>query len=110
MKKGLPNIYKGRSKNINQNQRQTVLNKIEESIVDVNEVDIEKEIGEKPVKKQIRDIFNSPGYVYKADVSIIMESGEELKKTIIGRTNNSLITIDDELIDVSKIIKIDFLN
>ncbi len=110
MKKILPNIYKGRAKNVNQNQKQTVLNTIEENISDINEINIDEEITKKPVKKQIRDIFNSPGYVYKADVSIIMENGEELKKTIIGRTNNSLITIDDELIDVSKITKIDFLN
>lgn len=106
MKKILPSLYKGRVKNNNKNQKEDVLSKIEE-IKNVVTTDEEKV---KPVKKQIKDIFSSPNYVYKADVSIIMNDGEELKKTIIGRTNNSLITIDDELIDVSKITQIDFLN
>lgn len=106
MKKILPSLYKGRVKNNNKNQKEAVLSKIEEikNVVTTDEEEV------KPVKKQIKDIFSSPNYVYKADVSIIMNDGEELKKTIIGRTNNSLITIDDELIDVSKITQIDFLN
>lgn len=106
MKKILPSLYKGRVKNNNKNQKEAVLSKLEEikNVVTTDEEEV------KPVKKQIKDIFSSPNYVYKADVSIIMNDGEELKKTIIGRTNNSLITIDDELIDVSKITQIDFLN
>lgn len=89
MKKILPNLYKGKA--ISKNQKETFINKEE-----VN------------VDKKINDIFNSPSYVYKADVSIITVDGEILKKTIIGRTNNSLITMDDELIDVSNIRQIDF--
>lgn len=108
MKKELSRLYRGKVKNNIQNQKQAVLSSIDENITDINEININND--KKPIKKQIKDIFNSPSYVYKADVSIIMENGEELKKTIIGRTNNSLITIDDELIDVSKIIQIDFLN
>ena len=45
-----------------------------------------------------------------ANVSIKLTDGTTQEKTIIGRTNNSLITIDDELIDVSKISQIDFLD
>ena len=47
---------------------------------------------------------------HKANVSIKLTDGTTQEKTIIGRTNNSLITIDDELIDVSKISQIDFLD
>ena len=43
-------------------------------------------------------------------VSIKLVDGTTQEKTIVGRTNNSLITIDDELIDVSKISQIDFLD
>ena len=64
----------------------------------------------KNVNRQIKDIFSSPNFVYKANVSIKLVDGTTQEKTIIGRTNNSLITIDDELIDVSKISQIDFLD
>ncbi len=109
MKKKLPGIYKGTVKNQPKNQKQasfSIVNKID--IEEKNE--IKEEISDKNVNKQIKDIFNSPNYVYKANVSIITTDGETIKKTIIGRTNNSLITIDDELIDVSKISQIDFLD
>lgn len=108
MKKILPNLYKGKVKNNNsRNQKQIVLNKIEDS---VKNVVVNDDIEDKGINGKIKDIFNSPNYVYKANVSIIMDDGNTYKKTIIGRTNNSLITIDDELIDVSKITQIDFLN
>ena len=107
MKKILPSLYKGKVKNNNKNQKQIVLGKIEDNITNVV-VNDEKE--EKNINRRIKDIFNSPNYVYKANVSIIMDDNQNLKKTITGRTNNSLITIDDELIDVSKIIQIDFLD
>lgn len=108
MKKILPNLYKGKvANNVNKNQKQTVLSKIENNITNVV---VNDEAEDKGINRKIKDIFNSPNYVYKANVSIIMNDGETFKKTIIGRTNNSLITIDDELIDVSKISQIDFLN
>ena len=107
MKKILPNLYKGKVKPINRNQKQTVLNKVDENNIDNSN---ESQTDDKNVNRKIKDIFNSPSYVYKANVSITMNDGENLKKTIIGRTNNSLITMDDELIDVSKITQIDFLD
>ena len=104
MKKKLPNIYKGKVKQ-SQNQKQSILS----TFKDYKEEDtIMNE--EKNINRHIKDLFHSPNYVYKADVNITTLQGETIKKTIIGRTNNSLITIDDELIDVSKISKIDFLD
>ena len=100
MKKILPNLYKGKVK-INKNQKESVFEAVEK-VPEINE--------EKNVDSQIKDIFSSANYVYKADVQINTTDGETLKKTIIGRTNNSLITMDDELIDVSKIERIDFLS
>ena len=107
MKKILPNLYKGKVKATNRNQKQTILNKIDENIEYSKSKD---QVDDKNVNRKIKDIFNSPSYVYKANVSITMNDGENLKKTIIGRTNNSLITMDDELIDVSNITQIDFLD
>ncbi len=107
MKKKLPNIYKGKVKNNSQNQKQSFARLLEDETPAIEPKTI---FDDKSVNRQIKDIFSSPNYVYKADVSIIMTDGKELKKTIIGRTNNSLITIDDELIDVSKISQINFLD
>ena len=110
MKKKLPNIYKGMVKNTNQNQKQSFIShEREESTYEIEE-NLEKNFLHKNVNRQIKDIFSSPNFVYKANVSIKLVDGTTQEKTIVGRTNNSLITIDDELIDVSKISQIDFLD
>lgn len=106
MRKILPSLYKGKVTSTSKNQKQVILNKTDDN----HNEDLEEKSTGKSVNKQIKDIFNSPGYVYKANVSITMNDGEIIKKTIIGRTNNSLITMDDELIDVNKITQIDFLD
>ena len=49
------------------------------------------------VNQKINDIFNSPNYIYKADVIIKTNSGE-ITKRIVGRNATHLITIENELI------------
>ena len=110
MKKKLPKIYKGMVKNTNQNQKQSFISHEREESTYENEENLEKNFLHKNVNRQIKDIFSSPNFVYKANVSIKLVDGTTQEKTIVGRTNNSLITIDDELIDVSKISQIDFLD
>lgn len=90
----LPNIFKGKApRNINQ----------EISVISHND------INERNINSQIKDIFNSENYVYKAETIITLNNGEKIKKTIIGKTNNSLITMDDELINISNISKIELI-
>ena len=55
-----------------------------------------------PVLEKIKNIFNSPNYVYKADV-IIEYQGLKQEKRVIGYNKNELITIDDEKISISEI-------
>lgn len=95
MNDDLPNIFKG-SVNENNNQDRSILGEKEISI-------------EKSVDNQIKDVFNSDKFLYKADVLVTLLDGSSNKKTIIGRSNNSLITIDDELIDVKDISRIELL-
>ena len=95
MNDDLPNIFKG-SVNENNNQDRSILGEKEISI-------------EKSVDNQIKDVFNSDKFLYKADVLVTLHDGSSNKKTIIGRSNNSLITIDDELIDVKDISRIELL-
>lgn len=94
MNKKLPNIFKGTVDKSN-NQDISLINKDA-----LEEVD---------VKKQISNILNSNEFVYKADTRITLSTGEVIEKTIIGKNNNSLITMDDELIDVNSIKKIELL-
>ena len=97
MNKDLPNIFKGKVDK-ESNQRIAYISK---------EVKKERNNSNEGsnIKKQIKDIFNSDKFLYKAETLITLNTGDKIKKTIIGKTNNSLITIDDELIDVSKISK-----
>lgn len=101
MDKDLPNIYKG-VVNTNNNQDKSVLK--EEFVEKKKEIKIEKDIN-----KDINKIFNSSEFIYKAEVLITLKNNERIKKTIIGKNNNSLITIDDELIDINNISKIELI-
>lgn len=59
------------------------------------------------IVQKIHSIFNSPKYVYKADVEIELKSGKVSKK-IIGKNATHLITMDNELIPISEVIDIHF--
>ena len=52
------------------------------------------------IEKKIDNIFNSPDYVYKADVTIVTD-GETLKRRVVARNRNNIITIDNEYIPIS---------
>ena len=52
------------------------------------------------IDKKINSIFNSPNYVYKADVTIVTDN-ETIKKRIVARNRNNLITIDNEYIPIA---------
>ena len=61
------------------------------------------------VRKKIKEIFNSPKYVYKMDV-IIKTKTETLNKTIIGISNDEILTFDNEKIKISDILDINLKN
>lgn len=52
------------------------------------------------VDKKIDNIFNAPDYVYKADVTIVTDT-EKIRKRIVARNNNNVITIDNEYIPIA---------
>lgn len=59
------------------------------------------------VNQKINQIFGSSKYVYKADV-IIKLKDKTISKKIIGRNKGQLITMDNELINISDILDIDY--
>lgn len=60
------------------------------------------------VKKQINELFNAPNYVYKMEVIITKKDGSVIKKEIVGKENNNLLTIDNDLISIDNILKIKY--
>ena len=62
-------------------------------------------IKNKNINQKINDIFNSSNYIYKADVLIKLKN-KTVTKRIIGRNNQYIMTIENELIPISDIIDI----
>lgn len=57
------------------------------------------------LNKKIENIFKSKNYIYKTKVEISFQN--EIKtETIIGKTKNNLITIDNKLININDILDI----
>lgn len=54
------------------------------------------------VEQKIYNIFNSPNYIYKIDVTIVTDSAT-LNKRIVGKTKTNLITMDNEYIPINSI-------
>ena len=57
------------------------------------------------VVKKINNIFASPSHVYKSKVKITLKD-KIVEKTIVGKTNAELITMDGELIKIIDIVDI----
>lgn len=92
-------------------------NSIDKDIKNNEKVYYERNIKEEKPKKlptdftinqKINKIFGSSKYVYKADVKIKFKDGSNKDKKIIGRNKNELITMDNELINISSIEDIGF--
>lgn len=54
------------------------------------------------VDQKIEQIFSAPDYVYKADVTIVTDT-ETIKRRVVARNKNNIITIDNEYIPISLI-------
>lgn len=52
------------------------------------------------IDQKIEQIFKEKDFVYKADVEIITDT-ETIRKRIVARNQNNLITIDNEYIPIS---------
>lgn len=63
----------------------------------------------KNIYQKINDIFNSERYVYKAAVEIKTSKGN-IKTKVIGQNKTHLITINNELIPITDIEDINYVN
>lgn len=98
----LPEMYHNTiNKNINNNEKYyTTINKKKDDNIIVNNRDIKKD--NYTVEQKIYNIFNSPNYIYKIDVTIITDNST-LNKRIVGKNKNNLITMDGEYIPINTI-------
>lgn len=93
----LPNVFQNRNiGNINNDQEIFYGNKETIPIKQVKKIDIDQ---------KIKQLFQSKNYVYKLNVSITTNTNT-FDSVIIGKSNNNLITIDNELIPIKNIIDI----
>lgn len=57
------------------------------------------------IESKINRIFNSTNYIYKKEVTI-KTNNNQFSKTLVGRTPECLLTMDNEKINISDIIDI----
>ncbi len=110
MDKKLPGVFANKiDKNIRNNEQvyYSKLSDNEEVKID-DKIQTPKLNMELNVNQKINRIFSSSKYVYKADVRIKMQD-EQIECRIIGRNSTHLITIDNKLIPIGKIVDIDFI-
>ena len=93
MNNDLPNVFPG---NISEDVHNT-----QDVFYSRESIEEEKE-DNLSISSKINRIFNSPNYIYKKEVFIKINGIEE-KKIIIGKTANTLLTMDNEVIDINKI-------
>lgn len=90
--KNLPNVYANRiNKKINNSQEYTTIETRETKIYTKGEIE-----------KKINNIFKSENYIYKIKVTIVTDKGMS-EKTLVGKNNSGLITLDNEIIPIDSI-------
>ncbi len=94
----LPKVYQ--NKNIGN------INNAQEYFYSLNTKQISKPENRRiDIKEKINKLFQSNKFIYKIKVIVTTSTGEK-ETTIIGKTNNDLITINNDLIPISDIIDI----
>ena len=108
--KKLPKVFQNELKKTIKNNKEVCYLKNEEKKLDQVKVDEEKEetTNNTPNITEILDeVFNGIGYSYNIPLEIT--TNDKIYNTsLIAKTNNNLITIDNEIIPISSIICIKY--
>ncbi len=92
--KKLPKVYVSPIDKDLQNNKQLFYSKLSEESQNT-----------KSVIQKINDIFHSRNFVYKKDVLVTTKNGSKVI-SLVGRTNDALLSLDKEKILISDIIEI----
>lgn len=103
MNKKLPNVFVNKNTGVVKNNKETYYSK-EDSISNSESLS-SKNIKMIMVRKKINDLFNSDNFVYKVNAVITTGEGDR-ECTLIAKSNDSLLTINNESIPISDIIDI----
>ena len=104
----LPKVYANKISNASNNRKvyysklDNINNKVEKKDDILEKYNLKQTVKENEIRNKITELFKSPKNVYKIKAKIKID-GKMIVKNLIGRTNSKLITLDDELIDISKI-------
>jgi len=101
--KKLPNVFVNKNTGIVKNNKEVYYSK-EGNIMD-NESLSSKNIKMVLIRKKINDLFNSDNFVYKVKAIITTSEGDK-EYTLIAKSNDSLLTINNESIPISEIVDI----
>ncbi len=97
MKKDLPNVFANSNTKEFKNSQSFFVSSSNDLRGNDNYYDINISVEDK-----INRIFSSSDHVYKSEVIVKLENGE-IEKTIIGKTNNALLSMDNQKILISAI-------
>lgn len=92
--KKLPKVYVSPIDKDLQNNKQLFYSKLSEESQNT-----------KSVIQKINDIFHSRNFVYKKDVLVTTKNGSKVI-SLVGRTNDALLSLDNERILISDVMEI----
>lgn len=95
--KELPKMYHHHENKIFNNSREVYYGKNSKEVSDI--------LTTNDIRKKINDIINSPSFIYRTNVSIVI-GNDIIQRKIVGIYNNNLITIDNEQIPLDSITDI----
>ena len=107
MEKKIPKVFANKVEKKAGHNKEVFYSSKEDNNEDVRETGIPTIKKEKNINQKIKEIFTSPRYVYKADVEIVLKNGT-VKKRIVGKNGNYIITIENELIPIADIVDIKY--
>lgn len=103
MNKKLPNVFVNRNTGVINNNKEKFYSK--EDVVNNNDSLFNNNIKKIMIRKKINDLFNSDNFVYKVNVIISTVEGDK-ECTLIAKSNDSLLTINNESIPIDDIVDI----
>ncbi len=104
MNKKLPNVFANKNTGVISNNKEVYYSK-EDNLRKSLETETDRSIKSIIIRKKINDLFNSENFVYKVNVIITTVDGDK-ECTLIAKSNDSLLTINNESISISDIVDI----
>ena len=103
----LPKVFVNKTSNKNVNNEQVFYSNDISGVNNVSKtLDSSNVVNNLLVQKKINDIFNSPNFVYKVKVNVVLKDEGEKVLTLISKTNDSVLTIDNKTILIKDILQI----